>query len=150
MGLELVDPLVVDLEQHDGVGVAVLVVGALQLRHVHVVMHSVVLKNRSGLLMYTANYDGLLHALERHAKQENAGYLQIARQIHKYLAQSCYLASPLLLSLGKGRRYSQSSCLLQILYGIAYVSKLWWLDSPAQYLLRFIAIPKFDLEYKFL
>lgn len=96
--------------------------------------------------MYAAHNDSLLHALERHAKQEQPCYLEIAGQVHEDLPESCDLALLLCLRLGERRRHGESTSLLQILNGIADVAILRGLDGSPKNLLWLILVPKFDLE----
>lgn len=77
--------------------------------------------------MDAAHDDGLMHAFQGHAKQEESSDLDIARKIYKDLTESC---DPWLeVFICKGWRNSQSSCRLEILNSIADVSELWWLDG---------------------
>ena len=100
----------------------------------------------TGLLVYAAHNDSLLHALERHAKQEQPCNLEIAGQIHEDFPQSCDLALPLCLRFGERRRHRECTSLLQILNSIADVAILRGLDGSTKNLLWLILVPKFDLE----
>ncbi len=66
--MEFMNPFIIYFEQHYGVTVSVLVICTLKLSHIHIVMHSIELKDRSSLLMDTTNDDSLLHAFKCHAK----------------------------------------------------------------------------------
>lgn len=88
--------------------------------------------------------DGLMHAFQGHAKQEESSDLDIAWKIHKDLAESCDLWLEVFIC--KGWRNGQSSCRLEILNSIADVSELWRLDSSTKNMLWFIAAPKLHLE----
>jgi hypothetical protein len=64
LGMKLVDPLIVNPEQHYRVRVAVVVIVALKLRQVNLVHEraSICSENRSRLLVDAAHYYCLLHA----------------------------------------------------------------------------------------
>jgi hypothetical protein len=87
LGMKLVDPLIVNPEQHYRVGVAVVVIVALKLRQVHLVHEraSICSENRSRLLVDAAHYYCLLHAFKSHSEHEKSGDLKVARKVNENL-----------------------------------------------------------------
>lgn len=86
VGVELVYPLLVDTQKHKRVRVPFLIIQTLKLFHVYRVTTTIYSEYASSLRMNGTDVDCLLHALERHTKEENACYFKINRKIDKDLA----------------------------------------------------------------
>ena len=136
--MELVDPLLIDAQEHQGVGITLLIIHALQLADVDRVSAALDTEDTSSLRVDGTDIDSLLHALQSHAEEKDPSDLQIDWQVDKDLAQ-CGNLWLVLLSLirhslailGQDRwRDGQSTCLLQVLDGVVDIAELRRLDGP--------------------
>ena len=73
--MELVDPLLVYLEQHQRVRISQLIVHALEFARVDWVITASIPEDRPCLSVNRTDVDGLLHALESHTEEEDSSDL---------------------------------------------------------------------------